>query len=181
MRAPGLLYRIARQAISMDDGLMCYTLMLPAIGIFKITGKHNLCYQCFLSLAKLLSSSEAVAKALIGNITMSLKGRPFHNIGVDEGLEDLQGLTKQATGTRWHPAKAMVHTGCGFFLQAVRENLSTLTLGGGDGDEATSGRHVKEAHADTYAVANNLRPMQLFAFNAANPRAFKDLNVCKNR
>ena len=174
---PGLLYRIARQAISMDDGLMCYAIMLPAMGIFKITGKHNLCYQCFLSLAKLLSSSEAVAKALIGNITMSLKGRPFHNIGVDEGLEDLQGLTKIGAGIKWQPTKAMVHTACGFFLEAVRTNLSTLTKGGGDGEKAASGRHVQEAHADTYAIANNLRPMKLFAFDASKPRAFKDLNV----
>ena len=43
----GMLFRIACQAIAMGDGLFCYVLLLPCMGLFKLTAKHNLCYQCF--------------------------------------------------------------------------------------------------------------------------------------
>jgi hypothetical protein len=112
----GMLFRIACQAISMGDGLFCYMLLLPCMGLFKLTAKHNLCYQCFLALAKLLSSREEVGRALIGNITVSLTGRPYHNVAADEALETLQGRTKHAAGSTWSPERAVVHTACGFFL-----------------------------------------------------------------
>ena len=176
----GMLYRIARQGISMDDGLFLYALMLPSMGFFKLTSKHNLAYQCFLSLAKLLSSKEEVAKALLGNITASRSGRPFHNIGVDEMLEDEQGLTKFATGTRWSLDNAMVHTATGFFLKDIRNRFGTVTTGDEGPDKDAKGRHVQAAHADTCAIVDELRPMKLFAFNAQSPRDFSSLNVCRH-
>ena len=160
----------------MDDGLLCYALMLPSMGVFKLTQKHNLAYECFLALAKLQSSPEDVAKALLANITMSLSGRAFHNIAVDEGLEDLQGGTKRATGAKWDPPKAMVHTALGFFFDDVRNNFGNVTEGATSNEEV-KGTHVEEAHADTYAIADDLRPMRLFDFQVGAPRAFKDLKV----
>lgn len=168
----GLLYRVARQAISMDDGLMCYALMLPSMGLFKICSKHNLAYQCFLSLAKLMSTEETIAKALIGNITMSRTGRPNHNEGVDEGLEDMQGVTKNSAGSLFNPVKAVVHTALGFFFEDVRNNLGNVSKAEDLDDAPARGQHVPSAHADTNAVVDALRPMNLFTFDAKNPRSF---------
>ena len=165
----GLLYKIAKQAMSHRDGLKLYALLLPALGVFKITGKHNLSLQAFLSLAKFLSAPEEVAKALMANITVSYTGRPFHALGADELLEMLQGYVKRATGEAWDPSKAFVHTSLNFFLGAVRENVGHATDGKG-GEKDAKGQHVAAAHADTSLLADRARDFSLFSFDVAQPR-----------
>jgi hypothetical protein len=159
----------------MGDGLFCYVLLLACMGLFKLTAKHNLCYQCFLSLAKLLTSPEGVARALIANVTVSLTGRPFHNVGADEALEILQGGTKAKGGSKWSPARAVVYTACDFVLSSIKENF--VRFGGDKNVEGSKGQHVKGAHADTLKLADALRPMGLFKFDQASPRTFAHLQV----
>mmetsp|Transcript_22855 Transcript_22855/g.55043 ORF Transcript_22855/g.55043 Transcript_22855/m.55043 type:complete len:407 (-) Transcript_22855:1912-3132(-) len=161
----GLLYRIAKQAISNRDNLMCYALLLPAMGLFKLTSKHNLCLQCFLSLLKLMSSTEEVAQALLANITQTYSGRKSHAIATDALLELLLGLVKGKTGKQWDPTTARMHSGCNFFFNRVRNQMEQLTEGPKDGNK-TKGQHVAEAYADTLKVATALRPMELFAFDS---------------
>ena len=95
-------------------------------------------------------------------------------------LEDEQGLTKFATGTRWSLDNAMVHTATGFFLKDIRNRFGTVTTGDEGPDKDAKGRHVQAAHADTCAIVDELRPMKLFAFNAQSPRDFSNLNVCRH-
>ena len=172
----GMLYRIACQAIAMADGLFCYILLLPCMGLFKLTAKHNLCYQCFLALAKLLSSPEEVGRALVANITVSLTGRPYHDVAADEALEIFQGRTKADAGSTWSPERSVVHTACGFFLSEIKSRF--LGFKGGEDDDAIGkGQHVKGAHADTIKIVEKMRPMRLLHFKVGAPRAFGDLQV----
>ena len=166
---PGMLYRIAKQAISMRDSLMLFSLMLPTMGLFKIAGKHNLSLQCFLSLAKLLSSDDETVKALLANICLSYTGRGFHAVAADEMLEMLIGFVKHATGKKWDVANATVHTACNFYLHDVREALRYLSKGT-DGKQRPKGKHVPHGWADTMALVTSLRKFNLFLYSEEDPR-----------
>lgn len=143
----GMLYRVAKQAISMRDALMCYALLLPSMGLFRICGKHNLMRQCFLSLAKLYSSPEPVARALVANATKSFSNRPYHALATDELLEMLQGFVKRGRKSS-SVASAKIHTGLNFYLNAIRENLARASRGPPAAAKA-KGVHVADGHADT--------------------------------
>eukprot|EP00966_Prymnesium_polylepis_P160358 3707401-Prymnesium_polylepis.1 len=60
----GLLYRACKQSMSMRDNLMAYALMLPAMGAFKIAGKHNLTFNAFLSMVRVSPPPCSVSRAL---------------------------------------------------------------------------------------------------------------------
>ena len=153
----GMLYRAAKQAISARDNLQCFALLLPAMGLFKITAKHNLTFNAFLSLAKLLSSTEEVAKALLANVTASRSGRPFSGIAMDELLETLQGIVKGKGGKKWCPTTAKIHTALNFVLNRVRANMENATKGKDAADATPKGTHVAAGHADTFKVMEGLR------------------------
>ena len=59
----GLLYRACKQSMSMRDNLMAYALMLPAMGAFKIAGKHNLTFNAFLSMVRVSPHPRSASRA----------------------------------------------------------------------------------------------------------------------
>jgi len=161
----GMLYRMGKQAISMRDPIGCHAILLPAMGLFKMCLKHNLSLQCFLSLVKLLTSSEEVAKALLANIMQCFGDRPFHAIGTDELLEMLQGFVKKMTGKKWDVANAQIHTSLNFVFNGIRDELASIAKGDEEVERATKGVRVKDGKADTLRGHEKMRGFGLFNFD----------------
>ena len=190
----GALYRMGKQAISMRDALMCYALLLPAMGLFKTTAKHNLCLQSFLSLCALYSVPEEVAKAMLANVTQAMSDRAFHALATDELLEVLQGFVKRATGKKWDVANAEIHTALNFWFNEVRDSMQAVSSGKNEDESerrrrthtlhtrtlhthtppllspprssaAPKGKHIKDAKMDTNRGADALRRFELFCYD----------------
>ena len=168
---PGLLYRSARQAISCRDVLMLFALLLPTIGLFRITGAHNLrkLKQGFLTIAKVLTSFEAVARYLLANWCLPLTGRALHALGADELLEHMIGRVKQQTGKVWNPTTAKVHSALNFFLNDIRDQMVGL-VGLLGKSSKPKGVHHKHAQANIQRIVDKFAPLNLFRFDAAAPR-----------
>ena len=164
----GLLYRMARMGVSTRDVLLLFALLLPVSGLYRMTGKHNMKLQGFLSMAKILTSPPEISRYLLANWCLSLSGRLHHALGADEVLEHKIGHVKAPTGKMWSPVNAKVHSGLNFFFQDVRANISKLV------HEVTSskpsGARAPHARANISKMSDELEPLDLFGFKPSAPR-----------
>ena len=164
----GLLYRMARKGVSSRDVLLLFALLLPVSGLYRMTGKHNMKIQAFLSMAKILTSPPEISRYLLANWCLSLSGRPHKALGADEVLEHMIGRVKRRAGKIWNAMNAKVHSALNFWLNDVRTHVSTLVREVAS-SKPNAGR-APHAHANITKMSTELEPLDLFTVPHSGPR-----------
>lgn len=96
---PGLIYRQMDNAIRVKDVHYMCALLLPMMGLFKLTAKQNLCRQCFFLLLRLMSAPQRLACGLMANLCVWESNRWLHAIATDKSLERMVGEVKNRLGS----------------------------------------------------------------------------------
>lgn len=95
---PGFIYRQVDNAIRVKDVHYASSLLLPLMGIFKLTGRHNLTRQSFFVLLRFMSAPERTTRAIMANLCVWESNRWMHAIATDKCLERRVGWVKRLLG-----------------------------------------------------------------------------------
>jgi hypothetical protein len=95
---PGLLFREMESALRLHDVQFAIALLLPVLGLYKLTSKHNLAKQTFFFLLQLMTVEEVTAQRIMANLCRWESERRAHGIPTDEVLERRVGWIKAQLG-----------------------------------------------------------------------------------
>lgn len=95
---PGHLFRLMESALRIQDVQFAIALLLPVLGLYKLTSKHNLAKQTFFFLLQLMTVDENTACRIMANLCRWESDRFGHAIPTDEVLEVRVGRVKCNVG-----------------------------------------------------------------------------------
>ena len=104
----GFVYAEMHRAIRFDDPVMIYGLLPLYHAMYHATGKHNLKRQALLTMIKLQTAGEGVAKEMLANYCLHLTDHYLHAKAVDDAGETLQGRAKVLSGKKWSALRLVI-------------------------------------------------------------------------